>query len=129
MLKEFQHTLIENLGIQITSGSSEKVEAEMPVDECTCRPGGILHGGASLALAETMAGYGSMLICNGDEIAVGIQVSGNHISQAYLGEIIYGKACIVHLGKSTHIWNVDLFSNDGKLISTVRVTNSILKKR
>jgi len=129
MLKEFQHTLIENLGIQITSGSSEKVEAEMPVDERTCRPGGILHGGASLALAETMAGYGSMLICNGDEIAVGIQVSGNHISQAYLGEIIYGKACIVHLGKSTHIWNVDLFSNDGKLISTVRVTNSILKKR
>ena len=129
MLKEFQHTLIENLGIQITSGSSEKVEAEMPVDERTCRPGGILHGGASLALAETMAGYGSMLICNGDEIAVGIQVSGNHISQAYLGEIIYGKACIVHLGKSAHIWNVDLFSNDGKLISTVRVTNSILKKR
>lgn len=129
MLKEFQHTLIENLGIQITSGSSEKVEAEMPVDERTCRPGGILHGGASLALAETMAGYGSMLICNGDKIAVGIQVSGNHISQAYLGEIIYGKACIVHLGKSTHIWNVDLFSNDGKLISTVRVTNSILKKR
>lgn len=129
MLKEFQHTLIENLGIQITSGSSEKVEAEMPVDERTCRPGGILHGGASLALAETMAGYGSTLICNGEEIAVGIQVSGNHISQAYLGEIIYGKACIVHLGKSTHIWNVDLFSNDGKLISTVRVTNSILKKR
>lgn len=129
MLKEFQHTLIENLGIQITSGSSEKVEAEMPVDERTCSPGGILHGGASLALAETMAGYGSTLICNGDEIAVGIQVSGNHISQAYLGEIIYGKACIVHLGKSTHIWNVDLFSNDGKLISTVRVTNSILKKR
>ena len=129
MLKEFQHTLIENLGIQITSGSSENVEAEMPVDERTCRPGGILHGGASLALAETMAGYGSTLICNDDEIAVGIQVSGNHISQAYLGEIIYGKACIVHLGKSTHIWNVDLFSNDGKLISTVRVTNSILKKR
>ena len=117
MLKEFQHTLIKNLIILITSVSSEKVT------------GGILHGGASLALAETMAGYGSTLICNGDEIAVGIQVSGNHISQAYLGEIIYGKACIVHLGKSTHIWNVDLFSNDGKLISTVRVTNSILKKR
>ena len=75
-----QTTLMGNLGIQYTYASHERIEATMPVDHRTRQPFGILHGGATLALAETVAGLGSMVICNPDEFVVGMQVSGNHIS-------------------------------------------------
>ena len=75
-----RHALMGNLGIQYTYASEDRVEATMPVDERTRQPFGILHGGASLALAETVAGLGSMILCKPDEIVVGMQVSGNHIS-------------------------------------------------
>ncbi len=71
-----------NLGIQYTYASEDRVEATMPVDERTRQPFGILHGGATLALAETVAGLGSMILCQPDEIVVGMQVSGNHMSSA-----------------------------------------------
>ena len=73
-------TLMGNLGIQYTFASANRVEATMPVDHRTRQPFGILHGGATLALAETVAGLGSMIACQPDEAVVGMQVSGNHIS-------------------------------------------------
>ena len=76
-------TLMGNLGIQYTYASHDRVEATMPVDHRNRQPFGILHGGATLALAETVAGFGSMIICNPDEYVVGMQVSGNHISSAH----------------------------------------------
>lgn len=123
-----QHALMGNLGIQYTYASEDRVEATMPVDQRTRQPFGILHGGATLALAETVAGLGSMLICQPDEIVVGMQVSGNHISSAHEGDTVRAVGTIVHKGRSSHIWNVDVFTSTNKLVSSVRVVNSILKK-
>lgn len=123
-----QNSLMSNLGIQIESVGEAEIVASMPVSEKTMRPGGILHGGASLALAETLAGLGSILLIDSKEYdARGIQVSANHVGGAKEGHVV-ATAKIIHQGKQTHVWNVDITRNDGKLISTVRVTNMIIKK-
>ncbi len=127
--EECRHSLIGNLGIKMTYIDEKQVEATMPIDERTCQPWGVLHGGASLAFAETIAGIGSRLHCKGGEIAVGMQVSGNHVSSALLGDTVTGRATIIHQGRSSHVWNVDIITQAGKLVSSVRVINSILKKR
>ena len=124
-----RHALMGNLGIQYTYASDERVEATMPVDYRTRQPFGILHGGATLALAETVAGLGSMIICKPDEIVVGMQVSGNHISSAHEGDTVRAVGTILHKGRSSHIWNVDVFTSTNKLVSSVRVVNSVIKKR
>ena len=124
-----RHALMGNLGIQYTYASDERVEATMPVDYRTRQPFGILHGGATLALAATVAGLGSMIICESDEIVVGMQVSGNHISSAHEGDTVRAVATIVHKGRSSHVWNVDVFTSTNKLVSSIRVVNSVIKKR
>lgn len=122
-------TLMGNLGIQYTYASAGRIEAVMPVDGRTRQPFGILHGGATLALAETVAGMGSMLICEPDEIIAGMQVSGNHISSAHEGDTVRAVGTIIHKGRSSHVWNVDVFTSTNKMISSIRVVNSVLKKR
>ena len=124
-----RHALMGNLGIQYTYASDERVEATMPVDYRTRQPFGILHGGATLALAETVAGLGSRIICEPDESVVGMQVSGNHISSAHEGDTVRAVATIVHKGRSSHVWNVDVFTSTNKLVSSIRVVNSVIKKR
>ncbi len=124
------NTLMGALGIHYTKVEEDYVEAIMPVNEHTCQPFGILHGGATLALAETVAGLGSNLICPEDMWSVGIQVNGNHISSGKLGDTVIAKGNLIHQGRLTHLWNVDVFSQTtGKLISSVRVTNGIIEKR
>lgn len=122
-------TLMGNLGIQYTFASPERVEATMPVDHRNRQPFGILHGGASLALAETVAGLGSLVACKPDETVVGMQVSGNHVSSAHEGDTVRAVCTPVHLGRSSHVWNVDIFTSTGKLVSSVRVINAVMKKR
>ncbi len=123
-----KHALMGNLGIQYTYADDTRVEATMPVDERTRQPFGVLHGGATLALAETLAGVGSLLLCQPDEVAVGMQVSGNHVSSAHQGDTVRAVATIIHKGRSSHVWNIDVFTSTGKLISSVRVVNSIIKR-
>jgi len=121
-------TMVENLGIRFTAVGNGWVEATMPVDHRTSRPGGLLHGGANLALAETVAGLGSMLTIDLNDFDVrGIQVSANHTGGASEG-MVYARAEIVHPGKQTHVWNVEIKNEAGKLISTGRVTNMIVKQ-
>ena len=122
-------TLMGALGIQYTYASAERVEATMPVDHRTRQPFGILHGGATLALAETVAGLGSMVACQPVEFVVGMQVSGNHISSAHEGDTVRAVCTPVHLGRSSHVWNVDVFTSTDKLVSSIRVVNSVMKKR
>ena len=124
-----RHAFMGNLGIQYTYASDERLQATLPVDYRTRQPFGILHGGATLALAETVAGLGSMIICEPDEIVVGMQVSGNHISSAHEGDTVRAVATIVHKGRSSHVWNVDVFTSTNKLVSSIRVVNSVIKKR
>lgn len=124
-----QHALMGNLGIQYTYASEDRIEATMPVDQRTRQPFGILHGGATLALAETVAGLGSMILCKPDEIVVGMQVSGNHMSSAHEGDTVRAVGTIIHKGRSSHVWNVDVFTSTDKMVSSIRVVNSILKKK
>lgn len=127
--EQANHALMGNLGIQYIYADESRIEATMPVDHRTRQPFGILHGGATLALAETIAGLGSMILCRPDEIAVGMQVSGNHISSAHEGDTVRAVGTIIHKGHSSHVWNVDIFTSTNKLVSSVRVINSVMKKR
>ncbi|MBR6433317.1 MAG: hotdog fold thioesterase, partial [Bacteroides sp.] len=127
--EQASHALMGNLGIQYTYADETRIEATMPVDHRTRQPFGMLHGGATLALAETIAGLGSTILCQPDEIAVGMQVSGNHISSAHEGDTVRAVGTIIHKGRSSHVWNVDIFTSTNKLVSSVRVINSVMKKR
>jgi len=125
----FEKTLMSSLGITITAVTDIQVKGEMIVDERNRQPFGILHGGATLAFGETLAGIGSRFLCRDGEMAVGMQVSGNHISSAIVGDTVTGIAMLLHRGRSTHIWNIDVFTSHDKLVSSIRVINSILKRR
>jgi len=121
-------TMIDHLGIRFTALGEGWVEASMPVDQRTFRPGGFLHGGANLVLAETVAGLGSMLMVDIQEFDIlGIQVSANHTGSVAEGSV-YARADIVHAGFQTHLWNIEIRSESGKLISTARVTNMIVRR-
>ncbi len=121
-------TMVEHLGIRFTGYAEGWVEAIMPVDHRTFRPGNMLHGGANLALAETIAGFGSMLEVDIQEYDIrGIQVSANHTGKAD-SDTVFARAEVLHLGKRTHVWNVDVRNSAGKLVSTARVTNMIVKR-
>lgn len=126
---DYSHTMIGHLGIQFLPSEEGTVDAEMPVDHRTCQPHGVLSGGASLALAEMVAGYGSMLLCKEGEYAHGVQVSGNHISTVPIGGKVIAQGKLIHQGRSSHIWNVDITTPEGKLVSTVRVVNFIITKK
>ena len=123
------HTLMGTLGITFTHLSLGRIEAEMAVEKRSCQPFGLLHGGATLALAESVAGQGSMMLCGKDEVAAGVQVSCNHVSSAREGDSVHAVGTLLHQGRSSHIWNVDIYTSAHKLVSTVRVTNSILTRR
>lgn len=129
ILNQFSHkSLVGNLGIQFTQISHGQVKGEMLLSEKNSRPGGILHGGANLALAETLAGLGSMLIVDFANYEVlGIQVNGSHTGTLKKGKAI-ATAQIIHEGKQTHIWNVDVKNEEGRLLSSARVTNMIVKR-
>lgn len=125
-----RQTLVGHLGIEFTASEDGYVEAIMPVDERTIQSYGYLHGGATIALAETVAGVGTFSIALPDKSCVGMQISASHISSARTGETVIAKGQIIHRGKSTHVWDVNVYAkDDGRLISTVRVTNAIVKNR
>jgi 1,4-dihydroxy-2-naphthoyl-CoA hydrolase len=121
-------TFISFLGIEFLDYGDDFVEARMPVDN-KLQPMGLLHGGASLALAETIASGGSYLLVDAEKYDVlGLQISGNHLSTVSNGTL-YARADIIHRGKSTHVWDVKIKSETGKLISVTRVTMMIVKKK
>ncbi len=129
-LNEFCATsMIGLLGITFTKVTPKSIHATMPVDSKTSQPNGFLHGGASLALAESLAGAGSYLLVDREKFDVlGLQVSGNHVSSVNNG-IISAYAELIHEGQTTHVWDVKITGDNHKLISAVRVTNIIAEKK
>jgi hypothetical protein len=123
-----QNSLVGSLGIEFTKVEKGLVEGHMQLSEKNCRPDGILHGGANLAMAETLAGLGSMLLIDlAAYDARGIHVTGSHTGTLKKGKAL-AVAKIIHQGNQTHIWNVDVTNEEGRLISTLRVTNMIVKR-
>ncbi len=119
-----KNTLIENLGIEFFINDEHKLYASMPVDKRTIQPLGYLHGGASLALAESLGSAASFMMVDKSKIVFGVQVSANHVKTVKEG-VVKAIAEPVHFGKSTHIWDVKIIDEEENLISTARVTNRI----
>ena len=117
--------LSKTLGMHfISTPEPDTLQASMKVDERNRQPFGFLSGGASLALAENVAGIGSLALCPG-QIAVGINVSGTHVQAGSEGDTVTAYAKLVHKGRTLHTWEVAIKNTAGELICTVQVTNYV----
>ena len=115
------------LGMEfLSTPEDDPCVARMKVDERNRQPFGFLSGGASLALAENVAGVGSTSLCPGCA-CVGIEVSGSHVKAVSEGDSVTAYARLQHRGNTLHVWQVDIRNSADELISTVRVTNYIIK--
>ena len=112
----------------ISTPEDDTCMARMQVDERNRQPFGFLSGGASLALAENVAGVGSCALCP-DCACVGIEVSGSHVKAVVEGDTVTAYARLLHSGSTLHVWNIDIRDSSGELISNVRVTNYVIKHR
>ncbi len=109
----------------ISTPDDDMCMATMKVDERNRQPFGFLSGGASLALAENLAGVGSSALCPG-KICVGVSVSGDHVKAVEEGDTVTALAHLVSKGRKLHVWDVQINNSNGELISTVHVTNYII---
>jgi uncharacterized protein (TIGR00369 family) len=126
---ESKPNLSTALGMEfISTPEDDTCMARMKVDERNRQPFGFLSGGASLALAENVAGVGSSALCPGCA-CVGIEVSGSHVKAVVEGDTVTAFARMLHQGTTLHVWNVDIKDTAGDLISNVRVTNYIIKQK
>lgn len=120
--------LSNTLGMEfISTPDPDTCQARMKVDERNRQIFGFLSGGASLALAENLAGVGSLALCP-NNICVGINVSGSHVKAVLDGDTVTATAHILHKGKTLHQWHVDIRNGAGNLISSVEVTNFVMNK-
>lgn len=121
-------TLMGALGIVITEIGEGYVEATMPVDQRTHQPFGILHGGASAALAETLGSFGShYLVDKEGGICVGVDLNINHIKSKRDG-VVTGRAKIIHRGRSLHVWSIEIVDESNQLIAISRITVMVKQK-
>ena len=126
---ERQPNLSTHLGMNfISTPDDDMCMATMKVDERNRQPFGFLSGGASLALAENLAGVGSSSLCPG-KFCVGISVSGSHVKAVSEGDTVTAIAHLVQRGKTIHVWNVEVNNSAGELISIVTVTNYIISSK
>ncbi|WP_246945767.1 hotdog fold thioesterase [Bacillus pinisoli] len=120
-------TLLDSLGITITLLEEGHVIATMPVDERTHQPFGVLHGGASVALAETVASVGSYhLVDHATEGCVGLEINANHIKSKSEG-VVTAHGTILHRGRSTMVWDIKIVDEEEKLICVSRCTVAVIK--
>ncbi len=124
-----QPNLSTALGMEfISTPDDDTCMATMKVDERNRQPFGFLSGGASLALAENLAGVGSCSLCPG-KICVGISVSGQHVKAVIEGDTVTALARLVHKGRTLHVWDVEITDSKGHTISTVHVTNYVIASK
>ena len=129
-LKSFgKGTMSEHLGIEWVDLGDDFFKAKMPVDHRTNQPYGLLHGGASCVLAETLGSVASYLVIDSSQFyCVGIEINANHIRSAKNG-FVYGVCSPLHLGSSTHVWDIRITNEEGKLVCISRLTVAIMKMK
>jgi len=116
------------LGIKFTDWDDNTLKATMPVNKKTHQPWGILHGGASVVLAETLGSYASTLIIDTEKFAaVGLEVNANHLRPASDGEVT-GICEPIHIGRKTHVWNIRIINSENKIVCISRLTVAIIEK-
>ena len=129
-LKTFgKGTMTEHLGVEWVELGKDFFKAKMPVDHRTIQPYGLLHGGASCVLAETIGSVASHLVIDPSAFyCVGIEINANHIRSAKEG-FVYGTCSPLHIGSSTHVWDIRITNEEEKLICISRLTVAIMKKK
>ena len=124
-----KQTMGEHIGIHFSEVGGNYLKATMPVDHRTIQPYGLLHGGASVALAETLGSVGAAMVIDPDKcICVGQEINANHIRGVRSG-LVTGIAVPVHLGNSSHVWEIKIYDEAEKLVCISRLTVAILAKR
>ncbi len=122
------HTMIAHLGIEFTEIGDDFVRGTMPVDHRTHQPFGLLHGGASVALAETLGSFAAMMTLDAaTHICVGQEINANHLRGVKDG-VVTGTARPIHLGGTSQVWAVDIFNAKGQLVCISRLTMAIRPK-
>jgi 1,4-dihydroxy-2-naphthoyl-CoA hydrolase len=123
------NTMMEALGIRITAIGDDWLQGTMPVDARTHQPYGLLHGGASVALAETLGSTAAMLTLDPDkELAVGLDINANHIRGVRSGTVT-GTAKMLHIGRTTQVWEIRIENEDGALVCISRITMAVIAAR
>jgi len=122
-----KNTIASHLGIEFTEIGADYIVAKMPVDHRTHQPFGILHGGASVVLAETLGSIASFLCLKDpdNQHAVGLEINANHLRSAKEG-FVYGKVTPIHVGRTTHIWDIKITNEENKLVCISRLTVAIV---
>lgn len=124
-----QNTMLTTIGIEFTELGDDYIKATMPVDHRTHQPMGLLHGGASAALAETLGSFASHLVVDSTKFdCVGLEINANHIRPKTEG-IVTGTARPIHLGSKTHIWEIRIEDERNKLVCISRLTMAVLQKK
>ncbi len=128
-VRKFQHdTMGEHLGIEFVDIGPDYIEAKMPVDHRTMQPDGILHGGASVALAETLGSVaGTMCVDRERFQIVGQEINANHLRSATEGHVT-GRARPIHLGRRSQVWNIEITDDRKRLTCVSRLTIAILER-
>jgi 1,4-dihydroxy-2-naphthoyl-CoA hydrolase len=123
-----QNTAISRLGIEFTEIGDDFLRGRVPVDERTVQPYGLLHGGVSVVLAETLGSSGAYYAAPEGHRAVGLDINANHL-RAAMGGWVTGTARPVHRGRTTHVWQIDMTNDAGELTCVSRLTMAILLPR
>ncbi len=121
-------TMSEKIGIEITEVGDDYLKGRMPVDERTVQPYGILHGGASAALAETLGSLaGALTLDHEKEYCVGMEINANHVRSVRSG-YVYGKASPIHIGSRTQIWEIRIEDDEQRLVCISRLTLAVIPR-
>ena len=124
-----KNTMGEHIGIEFTEIGENYLKAKMPVDNRTRQPYGLLHGGASAALAETVGSVASALVIDPNNFyCVGMEINANHIRAVKEG-YVFATAIGLHLGSTTHVWDIKIYNEQEKLVCVSRLTVAILKRK
>ena|ERR1700722_2566933 len=124
-----KNTILEVLDIKITGVGEDYLEATMPVDKRTHQVYGILHGGASVVLAETLGSMGAMLTVDQSKFhCVGLDINANHIKAVKSG-LVTGRATPIHTGRSTQVWAIEIKNDAGEVVCISRITMAIVVNR
>ncbi|MCB0284749.1 MAG: hotdog fold thioesterase [Calditrichae bacterium] len=122
------NTMVSHLGIEFTEIGADFIKATMPVNKNTIQPAGLLHGGASVALAETIGSVGSHLTVDPQKYnCVGLEINANHIKAKKSG-VVTGKGVALHRGKTTQIWEIKITDESERLVCVSRITMAILEQ-
>jgi len=122
------NTLVEHLGIEYCDFDDNSLSAVMPVDVRTHQPLGMLHGGASVVLAETLGSLAANMCVDETRYCVGLDINANHVRAVRSG-IVKGTATPVHLGTTTQVWQIEITEERGRLVCTSRLTMAVMKHK